>query len=94
MTCNYDADEAARLRRIETRITRAMLALGIDPGHNYDLNSQSVMVDIKHREVILPHLGVSLLDCANAITADGGNLREGWSLVLRERTIGTVVFGE
>lgn len=97
MSNEIDADEAqgdARLRRVETRLTRLMLALGVSPGHSYDLNNQSVMIDLKHREVILPHMGVSLLDCANAITADGGDLRQGWSLVLRERTIGTVAFAE
>lgn len=79
-----------RLRRIETRVTRMMMALGISPGHNYDLNAQSVMVDLKNREVLLPHLDVTLLDIANAIVEDGGDPRSGWHLVMRDQVLGTV----
>src|SRR5215472_6766668 len=89
-----EQQDDARLRRIETRLTRFMLAMGIDPGTNYNLLDSSVMIDLKHREIVIPHMGVTLLDCANAVTAEGGDLRQGWNLVMRERTIGTVVLAE
>lgn len=89
-----EQQDDARLRRMETRLTRLLLALGIDPGVNYSLQDVGVMVDLRHREIIIPHMAVTLLDCANAVMADGGDLRQGWNLVMRERTLGTVVLAE
>ncbi len=71
-----------------------MLALGIDPGKSYDREAAQIHVDAHHREVILPHMEVSLLDCANSITAAGGDLTSGWTLILRDRSIGTVTFAQ
>ena len=88
---NEDVDDG-RLRRVETRVTKLCLALGIDPNKSYDLNHQTVMVDARHREIVLPHMDITLLDMANAITAEGAELNAGWSLVLRDRTIGTLSF--
>lgn len=83
-----------RARRIETRVTRLMLALGVDPGKTYERSNVTVSVDKQYREVVVPHMDVSLLDMSNAITAEGGNLSEGWSIVLGTRTIGTLSFAQ
>lgn len=88
------AEIDGRARRIETRITRLMLSLGVDPGKTYERNTASVSVDKQYREVVVPHMDVSLLDMSNAITAEGGNLSEGWSIVLGTRTIGTLSFAQ
>ena len=92
-TNETDLDEG-RARRIETRLTRLMLALGIDPGQQYNRADQVITVNLKRREVALPSLNVSLLDCANAITSKDGDLQAGWTLVLRDRIIGTLSFPE
>lgn len=83
-----------RSRRIETRVTRLMLALGIDPGKNYDRTTVNIVVDKQYREVVVPHMEVSLLDMSNAITAEGGKLTEAWSIVLNNRNIGTLSFAQ
>jgi hypothetical protein len=81
-----------RTRRIETRLTRLMLAMGVDPGYQYNLAESKVKVNITKREVILPNLTVSLIDCANVITAEGGDLKHSWSLVLQGQTLGVISF--
>jgi hypothetical protein len=81
-----------RARRIETRVTRLMLSLGVDPGKTYDRNAVNIMIDRQFHEVIVPHMEVTLLDMSNAVSAEGGNLSEAWSIVLGTRTIGTLSF--
>lgn len=85
---NEFEDDSGRARRIETRLTRLMMALGIDPGQQYSLADNRVLVDVDNHEVILPNLTVSFLDCANAVSAAGGDLQHNWSLILRDRTLG------
>lgn len=83
-----------RCRRIETRVTRLMLSLGIDPGKNYERTAVTITADKQYREVVIPHMEVTLLDMSNAITLEGGNLSEAWSIVLGSHSIGTLSFAQ
>jgi hypothetical protein len=82
----------SRARRIETRLTRMMLAMGVDPGKSYDRNAVAIDVDKQYGEINIPTLEVTMLDMSNAITSEGGNLREGWTIIMNGRVMGTLMF--
>ena len=86
--------EEGRTRRIETRVTRLLLALGIDPFHQYPINKQPCIVDTANREVIIANTDVTLLDMANAVALSNGDLRLAWTVVLGERVMGQITFAE
>lgn len=86
--------DEGRARRTETRVTRLMLALGVDPFHQYPLNRQPCIVDTDTREVLVANTDVTMLDMANAVMLAGGDLRLAWTIVLGERTMGQLTFAE
>jgi hypothetical protein len=87
-----DADKLeTRLTRIETRLARFMIALGVDPyGESHKVKAQRIKLRADYR-LEVPTLDVSLLDLRQFISSK--NLAPGTYDVLQEGVVvATIVF--